>query len=301
MANISIVKLIPYFGKWPDWFELFLLSCEFNPTVNWIFYTDCPIPDKTLPNVKFIQTSFENYKRMVSDKLDIKFNPISAYKLCDLKPALGYIHHEDIADYDFYAFGDIDVIYGQIRQFITDEMLNKYDVIGTHDRRLSGHFCFFRNNERNRNAFRKIKHWQKLLETEQHLGIDESKFSKIFVAHKNHPKWLQKLWSIFSRHQRKVLYKEQFSTVLSPILWCDGQKKHPESWRWHNGNLSNDIDDKYFMYLHFMNWKSSRWLPKQYRSNGAAWENVSPLVRVSINTARQEGFKISTDGFTAIN
>lgn len=301
MQHQKIIKVIPYFGQWPEWFELYMESCKNNPQINWLFYTDCCEPETKSPNVKFIYISFDEYKRFVSERLSIRFNPSSPYKLCDLKPALGFIHEEDIQDYEFFAIGDIDIIYGQIRRFITDALLEKYDVIGTHNRRLSGHFAIFRNTEMYRQAFRKIPDWQKLMEKDEHLGLDESKFSKLFVRHKNHPLWLRKLWSFSSPYQRRVLFKEQFSTVLSPIQWVDGNSEHPQKWFWKDGHLTNNRDEREFMYLHFMNWKSNRWLPRNLRGSSAAWSSLDKLVQIDIEQARQNGFQISPQGFTPIS
>lgn len=300
MSNVSIIKIIPYFGQWPDWFELYIESCKHNPDIHWLFYTDCDEPDNQSTNVSYKYMSFDEYKRFVSERLSINFNPSSPYKLCDLKPALGFIHEEDIQDYEFFAIGDIDIIYGQIRRFITDALLEKYDVIGTHNRRLSGHFAIFRNTEMFRQAFRKIPDWQKLMEKNEHLGLDESKFSKLFVRHKNHPLWLRKLWSYSSRYQRRVLFREQYSTILAPITWLDGSMEHPQQWFWRDGHLTNNQDNREFMYLHFMNWKSNRWLPKNLRNAPAAWSSLDKLVHVDIDDARQKGFQISPQGFTPI-
>lgn len=301
MSNVSIIKIIPYFGQWPEWFELYIESCKHNPDIHWLFYTDCDEPDNQSANVSYQYMSFDEYKRFVSARLSINFNPSSPYKLCDLKPALGFIHEEDIQDYEFFAIGDIDIIYGQIRRFITDALLEKYDVIGTHNRRLSGHFAIFRNTEMYRQAFRKIPDWQKLMEKDEHLGLDESKFSKLFVRHKNHPLWLRKLWSFSSPYQRRVLFKEQFSTVLSPIQWVDGNSEHPQKWFWKDGHLTNNRDEREFMYLHFMNWKSNRWLPRNLRGSSAAWSSLDKLVQIDIEQARQNGFQISPQGFTPIS
>ncbi len=301
MQHHKIIKIIPYFGQWPEWFELYIESCKNNPQINWLFYTDCGEPKIKAPNVRFVHISFDEYKRFVSERLAIRFNPSSPYKLCDLKPALGFIHELDIQDYDFFAVGDIDIIYGQIRDFITDDFLRRYDVIGTHKRRLSGHFAIFRNIDKYRQAFRKIPDWQNLMEMDKHLGLDESKFSKLFVRHKNHPLWLQKLWSYSSSYQRRVLYKEQYSTILSPIKWLDGSSDHPQQWFWKDGRLTNDRDNREFMYLHFMNWKSNRWLPKKLREAPAAWSSLDRLVKIDIDQARQNGFQISSKGFTSIN
>lgn len=53
----------------------------------------------------------------------------NSYKLCDFKPTYGLIFSEYIAKYDFWGMGDIDVIYGNIRDFITEDVLNNNDII----------------------------------------------------------------------------------------------------------------------------------------------------------------------------
>ncbi|WP_417510926.1 DUF6625 family protein [Methylophaga sp.] len=298
--NNKIVIVIPYFGRWPDWINLFIESCKFNHDIDWLFYTDCPLPENYAHNIEYKQISFSAYKQLVSQELEIEFNPKDSYKLCDLKPALGYIHRTEIEQYDFFCFGDLDVIYGDLRYFLTDQLLNKYDVIGTHNLRLSGHFCAFRNNQRNREAFKKIKNWQTYLSNPHHLSLDESKFSKIFVPHRKHPNWLRKLWSISSRHQRKVYFREQYTTILSSITWLDGTKIHPQEWYWYKGKLLNNRNEREFMYLHFMNWKSNRWLPKQYRNKPPAWSKLPKLVNVNWQAVNEDGFQISEKGFTPL-
>ena len=42
-VHASIAIVLPYFGKLPNYFPLFLESCRKNPTVNWLFYTDCEV------------------------------------------------------------------------------------------------------------------------------------------------------------------------------------------------------------------------------------------------------------------
>ncbi|MCU7968265.1 MAG: hypothetical protein KZQ74_13910, partial [gamma proteobacterium symbiont of Bathyaustriella thionipta] len=153
-----------------------------------------------------------------------------------------------------------------------------HQLIATHDNRISGHFCLLKNNETMRNAFRRMPHWKELLETQSHLGIDESKFTKVFMPHRKHPKWLKSLYGLFSPYWRNNYFHEQYSTILSPIHWIDGNAEHPQQWHWEKGKLSNTVNnDTEFMYLHFMNWKSSRWLSKEYGSQ-AAWEALDSLV-----------------------
>jgi len=295
----SIAILTPYFGKWPQWFNLYLESCRHNPDIDWFFFTDCPQPANPPKNTYFIKTSFSDYKKLVSKKLSITFNPESPYKLCDLKPCYGFIHEELIKEYDFWGFGDIDVIYGNIRHFYTDHLLTKYNTLSTHWDRVSGHLFLLKNSFIFREAFKKIPNWQQLLEDTQHHGIDESKFSKVFLRHKKYPAWLRFLYSQLDPLQRKAFFKEQFSTILSSKPWLNGQWEHPENWVWLNGRLTNTQDkNKEFMYLHFMNWKSNTWLSKS-RGNIAAWESIEALNNVP-SQFEKNGFLINRKGFHPI-
>jgi len=52
----------------------------------------------------------------------------SEYKLCDFKPAYGLIFSEHFKDYDFWGYCDIDIIFGNIRAYMTDVLLNEYDI-----------------------------------------------------------------------------------------------------------------------------------------------------------------------------
>ncbi|MBU1052258.1 MAG: hypothetical protein KKC46_00325 [Proteobacteria bacterium] len=294
----SIAVIIPYFGIWPEWFEFFLESCRCNPSVDWLFFTDCDEIKSSCPNVRFERISFNDYCRRASICLKINFSPRSPYKLCDIKPAYGFIHEKDIKDYDYFGYGDIDVIYGNIRNFINDDVLS-HNMISTHYNRVSGHFALLKNTDDMRYAFGRIKNWQALFENPNHLSIDESKFTKVFLRHRKHPMLLRKAYGIFNRFQRNNYWQEQFSTILSPQPWHDGNLEHPQEWYWHNGRLTNNYDgDREFMYLHFMNWKSSAWLPKEMRKRQerAAWEGLGSIVHMDKKEI-SHGFRINRTGF----
>jgi len=97
---------------------------------------------------------------MVSIKLNIKFSASnSAYKLCDLKPFYGLIHKEDLARYEFWGFGDIDLIYGDLSSVIDEETLSRYDFISLHSERVSGHLFLMRNIAESNKLCLKIPNW----------------------------------------------------------------------------------------------------------------------------------------------
>ena len=82
--------------------------------------------------MSFVPISFDDFKGLVRERLKIAFDPAQPYKLCDIKPALGAVHEREIADYPFFGYGDIDVIYGDISRFYSKEKFADLDVISTH-------------------------------------------------------------------------------------------------------------------------------------------------------------------------
>lgn len=43
--------IIPYFGKWPVWFDLYLKSARENECIDFYFFTDCPLPQNIYGNL----------------------------------------------------------------------------------------------------------------------------------------------------------------------------------------------------------------------------------------------------------
>lgn len=286
----TICILIPYFGKWPEWFPLFLHSCRYNPTVKWHFFTDCGLPENPPENIVFSELSYPDYQQLISKKLGIHYIG-SPYKLCDIKPALGFIHRDIIAEENYFGVGDIDVIYGNLRKFITPAVLTK-KLISTHPDRVSGHFYLMENSDEMRNMFRQIPEWKAAFENPKHCGVDESQFTKLFIRHRKHPEWIKRI----SPAYRACLFCEQHSTVMShKHPWIDGTMHYPELWEWNQGTLSADGHE--MMYLHFMNWKSGRWHNRDGTPATAPWETLNQLIQ--FNDPMPDSFRIdSRHGFT---
>lgn len=255
-----ILFIIPYFGCWPFWMPLFLESCRRNADIDWLLFSDCGVPENLPPNVTVETTTFEAYCQLASRRLDIDFRPARAYKLCDIKPALGYIHVDRLDGYDFWAFGDIDLIYGNLRQYFTAERLARYDLFSTHERRVAGHLCLMRNTARKREVFKLIKNWKERFTDDQHHALDEGAFSRIFLWRKNFPKPLFSLVGKFNPWRRSSEFIEAFSTPGGCIKWHDGSEDFPLQWYWRDGCLTNDRDgERTFPYFHFVCWKHNEW------------------------------------------
>ena len=74
MNNYKICLLVPYFGKWPVWFDFFMKSCQYNPELEFIFLTDCEKPKEHPSNIYFHKTSFDKFIKQVEDRLEITLN-----------------------------------------------------------------------------------------------------------------------------------------------------------------------------------------------------------------------------------
>ena len=99
------------------------------------------------------------------------------YKLCDYKPAYGLIFENYTSGYQFWGQSDIDVIYGNIRNFITDEMLDKYDFISIRHDYTTGCFALYRNNALINNIFKRSKDYKAVFSSRQHYCFDECNFA----------------------------------------------------------------------------------------------------------------------------
>ncbi|QTQ32433.1 DUF6625 family protein [Aromatoleum bremense] len=252
--------IIPYFGRWPFWMGFFLRSCRSNPDIEWLFFTDCGVPADAPGNVEFRECSFNDYCRRVSARLDIDFQPSSPYKLCDLKPALGYIHADELTGVGYWGFGDIDLVYGELRRYLNAVNLTRFELLSTHANRVSGHLCLMRNSTRMREAFMAVLDWREKLQDPQHCVFDESAFSRLFIRHKNWPMSLRRLYDICNPWRRHSEFVEAFTTPNGRVPWVDGSHAFPTRWIWREGRLTNNRDgERGFPYFHFIGWKCDAW------------------------------------------
>ncbi len=288
----SICIIITWFGAWPPWMRLFVESCRWNPTVNWLLLGDSPPPADLPPNVRIQTVSFDDYRDQVASRLRIHPRWNDTYKLCDLKPALGYIHQQEIAGYDYWGFGDLDVIYGDIRRFYTPSVL-VHDLVTTHEHIVAGHFSLLKTTPRMLTAFKRIPLWRALLATPHHKSFDEQIFSHLFLHIQGKRRWQR----LITPYLGGGYFEERFSTNISTDLkWIDGGLDFPSEWFWDRGHLTSDRSgDREFLYLHFSHWQSNRWTGRDV----APWKTLDRLV--DLPDERPTSFTISAKGFTPLH
>lgn len=144
--------IVPYFGKFNEYFPLWLKSCEYNSDYDWLIYTDDHTDYLFPPNVHVKYTTFDSLKKKINALFDFEVILDNPYKLCDYRAAYGEVFQKDLIDYDFWGYCDTDLIWGQLSHFYTDDILARFDKISD-----AGHFTLYKNNEQMRTAYRILK------------------------------------------------------------------------------------------------------------------------------------------------
>lgn len=179
-ARHKIAFITCYFGEAPWYLRFFLKSCERNPAVDFFIIGDTNVNGLIVPlNVFAIPMSLEQFRVLASEKLNLPVNVTHPYKLCDLKPAYGVIFEEQLKGYSFWGHGDIDIILGDIRGFITDDILDHFDVICAREEYVTGFFTLFRNNPYINGLYEHSKDHHEVFTSEAHYCFDECNFAWI--------------------------------------------------------------------------------------------------------------------------
>ena len=150
MQKKRVVLIIPYFGKFPNYFNYWMESALKNPKFDFLIFTDNHL--KSRANIKFIFMDLLEFKKKLQDKVDFKICLNEPYKICDYRPLFGLALQEYIKKYEFWGFCDLDLIWGDLSKFVTDSRLNNYDKIYN-----LGHLTIIRNNSKMNNLW-KMKH-----------------------------------------------------------------------------------------------------------------------------------------------
>ena len=143
----SIVIIFPYFGTLPPQYKMWRASALKNPTVDFMFFTDADV--KPAKNILVHKMQFEEFQKIAQQAFDFPIVLDRPYKLCEYKQAYGYILQDYIKGYDFWGFGDLDLVYGDLRSFLTEDVLAHKFLLGW------GHLTLLHNDEETNAYFMK--------------------------------------------------------------------------------------------------------------------------------------------------
>lgn len=249
----SIILICPYFGTInKSIHSLWLQGCAANPDITFLLLTDDAqaLEMPATENVRGLFMTWEDCARLIRQTFDYEVSLQSPYKLCDYRPAYGKIFHEYLSDFEFWGHTDSgDTLYGDLRQFLTNEMLDSYDKI-----HVFGHLTLYRNTPENN---------QRYLCTDS-SGIDAK---TVFSTEEN-----LCFDDMFQRASINRIYQENGFPLLErvpnlvadlfPSKWAfqiveDQGKKIPRVFEWEHGKLfdvtvrNGQLQRREIGYVHF--------------------------------------------------
>lgn len=248
----SICLVVCYFGECPAGAEVFFKSCAKNPTIDFLIFSDCLTQEMAPTNVSIHNSSLEDIRERASQTLGFPVSLDYAYKLCDFKPAFGHIFKDDLAAYDFWGMTDLDVIFGNLRRFISNELLEAFDVITCRQDYVVGHFTLYRNQGRAKTLYRESKDFERVFRSSNFYSFTEC----------------GKQWDDFRRQQgiddehatidsithvvNRLAASKKIRAAFLPLVREKEHLSKPD-WLlcWDNGRLLDMYRDEEIMYLHY--------------------------------------------------
>lgn len=226
-----------YFGEAPFWMPAFFVSCRANPDVHWFIYTDTTM-DGAPPNVTIKPLTVEQIGERVSAVMGRRITVRRTInKVNDFKPLYGLMFADDLRGFDFWGYSDLDIVWGDIRRFITDDVLRDHDIISSRSRKVSGHFALFRNSDPTNRAYELIPDVEEAMASATHLHLDEREMTRYLretIASAPPDAWPRVYWpdeiSTSGKYQRSLDDADTF-------WWRSGRTFGP--------------DGHEFMYVHF--------------------------------------------------
>lgn len=143
----KIVIIFPYFGNLPPQYRAWRATALYNPTIDFLFFTDADMDPAE--NIIIHKMQFSAFRQIVQEAFDFQITLNRPYKLCEYKQSYGYILQDYIKDYDFWGFGDLDLVYGDLRFFFTEDVLSHKFLLGW------GHLTLLHNDEDTNTYFMK--------------------------------------------------------------------------------------------------------------------------------------------------
>jgi hypothetical protein len=180
-----ILFIVPYFGSLPNYFQLWLRSCGYNSTINWLLLIDDKSNFCYPANVVVKYCSFDDIRRKFIEKFGDSIVLDKPYQICEFRPSFGYVFKEFVEDFEFWGYCDVDLIWGNLRNFLTPQILKENDKIG-----WRGHMTLIKNNVENNSIFFSefdgVNWWKIISEnsTKFPLAFDEGGISLFFEKRK---------------------------------------------------------------------------------------------------------------------
>lgn len=167
--NYTIHVIAVQFGTMPNTFSLWEKGAARNPSIRFHLFTDQRC-DVSANNIAVHRTDLNAMQTRISSALGLDVKLPRPYKICDYRPMFGLIFAEELAGCDFWGHCDIDLMFGDLEKFLSDDVKTFDKIL------IRGNFSLYRNNDAMNNLFRRKNSdvdWVKVVSTDENMLFDE--------------------------------------------------------------------------------------------------------------------------------
>lgn len=241
--RVSICIIGFYYGIFPDWIQYWLRSCADNPTIDFLLVTDIRISD--IPdNVHIISMGLHMVRQLAEQKIGIPVALERPYKLCDFKPLYGVIMEDYIEQYDYWGHCDFDLIWGDIRSFVEQYHINRYDKFLP-----LGHLSLYRNTKECNSYYKrqgsKCGDWITVLSSTQNHAFDE--LDGIYSIYESNglPMFTKRIFAEIKTYHKRLRLKSCDGNYRHQVFYYEGGKVY----RAYRTKGKMELEE--FIYIHF--------------------------------------------------
>lgn len=263
MKKICLINV--WFGKLPDSFPLWIKSAKLNPTIDFYIITDRD-DEWHVDNVTFMKSSLSEVKALLDEEVGFSVKLRHPYKLCDFKPIWRVVIGDRLKDYDFWGVCDLDLVFGDIRSFITDDVLERYDKLFD-----AGIFQLYRNCDEMNYLYKRS------------ADRDSMSYSYKRAFRNNYACYFDEYMgmSILA-----WLYMDE------KVLRDQGTEKYIQDFDWKRLEFKSYIDKKSFVFK----WEDGRLYKYEVDENGVIKDDVEPTEYLLIHIQKRKmtiGFEVN--------
>ena len=216
--------ILPWYGKLPWYWPLFEKSAQ-RMCFDVIVVAEHGFTTHG-QNFRVAEMSLDELRARAESALGCEVCLDSGYKVCDLRPMFGIVFADLLSDYDYWAYGDCDVIYGMgMNDFVRKAMLGGWDVATAWKDWLCGPFTLMRNTDSVNNLFRRSSAWRTVLGTPGNQMSDElgpDWFLSYCILHMSLEEIVRRRdWTFGS-----IVWRAKDVRLLSEYVVCDDTLRH---------------------------------------------------------------------------
>lgn len=242
----KIALILPWFGNLRNDFYFWMKSVEFNASIDFLMFTDQQIIAPPT-NLKVYYTTLSYIEELAKKHVWEGCIISKPYKICDYKVTYGELFKDLLKDYDFWGHCDADLVFGDIRKFITDNILDRYDRIG-----VDGHLTLYRNIPEINSIYRNVDNIKEIFTNQKAFGFDEwglndNGTANYWMKHLNNKLWQEKFFDNLAPYHYSFIagiVKKEKLGIKNLMYSYDNGKLY------RYGTKNKDVTKQELLYVH---------------------------------------------------